>query len=103
MHITLNKNSVPGDKSAITPGGMRIGTPALTTRGFGETDFEAVGDLLHRGVQIAQELKASTPAPGKMKEFRAHLAEQVAAGHPGIAALKRDVLALAESFPMPGK
>ena len=35
-HITLNKNSVAGDKSALVPGGVRIGTPALTTRGFVE-------------------------------------------------------------------
>ena len=32
-HITLNKNAVCGDKSALSPGGVRIGTPALTTRG----------------------------------------------------------------------
>jgi glycine hydroxymethyltransferase len=37
--ITLNKNSVPGDQSAVVPGGIRVGTPALTTRGFKEADF----------------------------------------------------------------
>ena len=42
VHITLNKNSVPGDQSAIVPGGIRIGTPALTTRGFTEDDFVQV-------------------------------------------------------------
>ena len=41
-HITLNKNSVAGDTSALVPGGIRIGTPALTTRGFMEADFEQV-------------------------------------------------------------
>ena len=41
-HITLNKNSVAGDTSALVPGGIRIGTPALTTRGFMESDFELV-------------------------------------------------------------
>ena len=30
-HITLNKNAVCGDRSALSPGGVRIGTPALTT------------------------------------------------------------------------
>ncbi len=43
VHITLNKNSVPGDQSAVVPGGIRIGTPALTTRGFREADFVKVG------------------------------------------------------------
>lgn len=54
MHITLNKNSVPGDQSAVVPGGIRIGTPAMTTRGFREADFVRVADFLHRGIQIAQ-------------------------------------------------
>ena len=43
-HITLNKNAVVGDVSAMTPGGVRVGTPAMTSRGLKEevcvTDFE---------------------------------------------------------------
>jgi glycine hydroxymethyltransferase len=31
-NIALNKNTVPGDKSALSPGGIRLGTPAVTTR-----------------------------------------------------------------------
>jgi len=38
----LNKNTCPGDKSAMTPGGLRLGAPALTSRGFIEKDFEQV-------------------------------------------------------------
>lgn len=48
VHITLNKNAVPGDKSAMVPGGIRIGTPAMTTRGFVEDDFRKVTDLIDR-------------------------------------------------------
>jgi len=33
-HITLNKNAVVGDVSAMTPGGVRIGAPAMTSRGL---------------------------------------------------------------------
>ena len=40
VDISLNKNSVFGDKSALNPGGVRIGTPALTTRGFKESDLK---------------------------------------------------------------
>lgn len=50
--VTVNKNSVPGDKSAIIPGGVRIGTPALTTRGFKEDDFVKVADFLDRCVGL---------------------------------------------------
>ena len=36
VHITLNKNAVFGDASALTPGGCRIGAPAMTSRGLVE-------------------------------------------------------------------
>jgi glycine hydroxymethyltransferase len=42
-NIAINKNTVPGDKSALTPGGVRFGSPALTSRGFTEDDFAQVG------------------------------------------------------------
>jgi glycine hydroxymethyltransferase len=52
-HITLNKNSVPGDKSATVPGGVRVGTNALTSRSMKEPEMEKVAEFLHRAVQIA--------------------------------------------------
>ena len=55
VSITLNKNSVPGDKSAVVPGGIRIGTPALTTRGFKEADFLQVADFIHRAVHVSEQ------------------------------------------------
>jgi glycine hydroxymethyltransferase len=97
--ITLNKNSVPGDKSAIMPGGMRIGAPALTTRGFNEEDFERVADLVDRGVKIAADLKARTPQPAKLKDFKAFVKSQT---FPEIEQLKKEVNEFALSFPMPG-
>jgi len=53
IHITTNKNSLPGDTSAVNPGGVRIGTPALTTRGMGTEDFVRVAMLLDRGCALA--------------------------------------------------
>ncbi len=46
-HITANKNSIPGDKEkpAYTSG-LRLGTPAMTTRGYKEEDFALVGELI---------------------------------------------------------
>lgn len=101
MHITLNKNSVPGDKSAITPGGIRIGTPALTTRGFKEADFEAVAEFIHRAVLIAQDLKATTPAPAKMVQFKEHLVASTQS-RDDLKALAQEVADFAAGFPMPG-
>jgi glycine hydroxymethyltransferase len=49
--ITVNKNAVPfDDKSPLITSGIRIGTPALTTRGMKEQEMEAVGDLINEVV-----------------------------------------------------
>eukprot|EP00798_Chlamydomonas_sp_ICE-L_P026045 gene26045-11743_t len=101
VSITLNKNSVPGDKSAIVPGGIRVGTPALTTRGFKEAEFVKVADFLDRSVKIAKECAENTPAPAKLKDFKEYMAVE-GRNRSDIALLKAEVEALASSFPMPG-
>lgn len=52
VNITLNKNSIPGDseKPAFTSG-IRLGTPAMTTRGFVEKDFIKVANLIDRALK----------------------------------------------------
>ena len=67
--IASNKNTVPGDTSALTPGGIRMGTPALTTRGFVEADFAKVAGYFDRAVTIAVKLK-NTDKGSKMKGFK---------------------------------
>ena len=47
-HIAANKNTVPGDTSALVPGGLRMGSPALTSRGFTEKDFDQVAEFVSR-------------------------------------------------------
>ena len=49
MGIALNKNTCPGDKSALRPGGLRIGAPALTSRNLKEADFVKVADFIDQG------------------------------------------------------
>lgn len=44
---------------------MRIGTPALTTRGFKESEFVQVADFIDRAVKIAKDCQQKTPAPGE--------------------------------------
>jgi len=96
VSITLNKNTVPGDRNALSPGGVRIGTPALTSRGFGVPDFERVAAFLHRALTIASAVQAATGAK-TVAEFVAGLA-----GREDIAALRADVNAFASTFPIPG-
>merc|ERR550514_2247017 len=58
--IVMNKNTVPGDKSAITPSGLRVGTPAMTSRGLVEDDFRKVGEFISRAVDIGVEVQSKS-------------------------------------------
>lgn len=47
IEITVNKNTVVGDKSALKPNGLRIGSPALTSRGMKEIEFIQIAEWFH--------------------------------------------------------
>ena len=57
MHITTNKNSLVGDKSPINPGGIRLGTPAVTTRGMLEPEMEVIANFLMKGLEISKRIQ----------------------------------------------
>merc|ERR1719411_592084 len=94
--ITINKNTVHGDKSALSPGGVRIGTPALTTRGFKEKDFVQVALFLDEAAKYAIEIQEKSGTK-KLKDFR-----PIANEHEGIKKLRQKVIAFASKFPIPG-
>jgi len=94
-NITLNKNCVPGDRSAVTPGGVRIGAPALTTRKMIDTDFVQIADFLDEALQIA--LKLQEKSGPKLKDFAKLLPESEE-----VNALRKKVNDFATKFPMPG-
>ena len=49
VNITLNKNSIPREpRSPFVTSGVRIGTPAITTRGFKEEDMAVIADCLYK-------------------------------------------------------
>jgi glycine hydroxymethyltransferase len=109
VSITLNKNSVPGDTSAMTPGGIRIGTPALTTRGFREPQFQMVGDFLHRAIQLALFVQQQTlhekNTSEAVKAFKEYVDNQRSMRqdiYADLVALKLEVEAFVSEFPMPG-
>ena len=94
-HITVNKNSVPGDKSAFNPGGIRLGTPALTSRGFVEGDFKKVAQFLDRAVKIALRIQKEK---GKLlKHFIPALYDDEE-----VKKLKEEVKQFSSVFNMPG-
>jgi len=93
--ISLNRNAVHGDASALSPGGVRIGTPSMTTRGFGPEEFKKVGEYLDRCIKIA--LKVQEEKGKKLKDFETGLKE-----NPDILALKTEVEDWAITFGYPG-
>jgi glycine hydroxymethyltransferase len=95
VNITLNKNCVPGDRSAITPGGVRIGAPALTTRMMVESDFEQIALFLHEALEITLVIQTATGP--KLKDFIPALENNAA-----LKALRTKVNNFATTFPMPG-
>jgi glycine hydroxymethyltransferase len=60
--LTLNKNSIPDDKlPPFKPSGIRLGTPAITTRGLKETDMTKIADWMKQAIDNREdEAKLST-------------------------------------------
>merc|ERR1712070_1161235 len=98
MHITLNKNAVHGDVSAMSPGGGRIGAPAMTSRGLKEADFEQIGTFLDMGVKFCIEVQAKSGK--KLVDFLKALKEPENVEK--LSAMKKEVEAWAGKFHMPG-
>jgi len=98
-HMTANQNTCPGDKSALIPGGLRLGTPALTSRNFMEEDFRDVARLIDEGVEIA--LKAKGRAGKTLKKFKSLIEtdEEIVSE---INELGGRVVEFAKQFPFPG-
>ena len=52
IHITVNKNTIPNEtEKAMTASGIRIGSPAMTTRGFKEEEFKNVARIIDRALK----------------------------------------------------
>eukprot|EP00455_Lapot_gusevi_P039181 TRINITY_DN438_c0_g1_i1.p1 TRINITY_DN438_c0_g1~~TRINITY_DN438_c0_g1_i1.p1 ORF type:complete len:486 (-),score=187.44 TRINITY_DN438_c0_g1_i1:100-1557(-) len=97
-NIALNKNTVPGDKSAMVPGGIRIGSPAMTSRGLLEKDFEQIGEFLHETIQIALRVQKAAGS-NKLQDFRDTLKNN---SFPEINQLKDEVTSFCRKFPTVG-
>jgi len=72
-NITLNKNMVPYDtESPFVTSGIRIGSPAMTTRGFGEDEFKQVARLIDNVLQDPENESLLSTVKGEVKELCAH-------------------------------
>ena len=69
-HITLNKNAVPfDDKSPFVTSGIRVGVPAITTRGMKETDMQTVVDLVDRVLMNIDDAAVVKAVAGDVHNF----------------------------------
>ena len=85
-HITVNKNAVPNDpKSAFVTSGLRIGSPASTTRGFGEKEMAEVAGWI---ADIVDAMSAGVGVDQAIAKARAQV-EQLCAGFPVYQTVKR--------------
>jgi len=98
-NMVVNKNTIPGDVSAMTPGGIRMGSCALTTRGMDENDFERIAEFFDRSVAISNSI-TKTVGP-KIKDFKAALADGPEK-FPELVQLGKEVKEFASSFPTVG-
>ncbi|KKK13304.1 hypothetical protein P175DRAFT_0466455 [Aspergillus ochraceoroseus IBT 24754] len=99
INIACNKNSIPGDKSALTPCGIRIGAPAMTSRGMGEEDFKKIAHYIDDSINICKKVQSELPKDAnKLKDFKAKVASETV---PEILNLRKEIAQWASSFPLP--
>ena len=88
--LTLNANALPGDKGgAFNPDGVRLGTPAITTRGMGEAEMREIANWMKEVAVLCQDA-----AEEGAKDIESYKPEK-------FAAIKSEVRKLALSFPIP--
>lgn len=69
-HITVNRNSVPfDDKSPFVTSGIRVGVPAVTTRGMKEKDVETIASMIDKVLMNIDDANIITSVQGEVKEF----------------------------------
>jgi glycine hydroxymethyltransferase len=69
-HITVNRNAVPFDtRSPFVTSGIRIGTPAVTSRGMKEAEMELIGDFIVRALKHVGDASALNGVAGEVREL----------------------------------
>lgn len=95
VSIACNKNTVPGDKSALNPSGIRLGTPALTTRGLVEKDIDQVVSYIDAALKLAKTI-SETSGP-KLVDFKAAVDQ-----NKDVLTLREQIENYSQNFPLPG-
>ena len=99
--MTANKNTIPGEPgSPFYPSGVRLGSPALTTRGFKEKEMEKVGEWIAKALM---EMKGYS-LPEKKEERAAYISKfkKDITANETLKNIRAEVKELCKNFPVPG-
>jgi glycine hydroxymethyltransferase len=68
--ITINKNMIPYDeRKPVDPSGIRLGTPALTTRGMGTAEMQSIGGWILESLRAPDDESLHTRIRGQVREL----------------------------------
>ena len=99
--MTANKNTIPGEPgSPFYPSGVRMGTPALTTRGFKDKEMRQVGEWISRAIMEGKSYRL----PEKKEERAAYIAKakQEIKSNANLKKIHEEIKELCKNFPVPG-
>lgn len=106
VDIYVNKNTLPADTSALNPGGVRLGTLAMTTRGVRCAGVREIAEFITRTVRVGQEIQTACAHSGpndtssvKLKEFLEMAQREGFATR--LAQIRDEVHAFTADLPMP--
>ena len=69
-HITVNKNMIPDDpRTPFNPSGIRLGTPAITTRGMKEAEMESIANMIDKVITHHKDIKILTSVKKEVVEL----------------------------------
>jgi glycine hydroxymethyltransferase len=99
-HITVNKNTIPKDPSSpFYPSGVRLGTPALTTRGMKEKEMKIIGNLIADCIDAVKEYKIPGEKEARI-EFLKKMRKEIAVNKT-LLAVRAKVKKLTHGFIIP--
>ncbi len=97
--IIVNRNSVPHDpQPAFYPSGIRIGTPAITTRGMGAEEMHRIGKWIAEVIDLVKDYHLPEE-PADRKEFMKKFRQDIT-NHPRLAQIATDVKSMCSAFPL---
>jgi glycine hydroxymethyltransferase len=100
-HMTCNKNTIPEDPSSpFYPSGIRVGTPALTSRGFKEADMKQVARWIVAVIDHIKDQQLPTEPKARREFIKAFKAQ--AKVDPFYQEIGEQVKAYTKNFPIPG-